>query len=128
MSRKHMPRRRGSWTQKIVLEGQTFHVGFGEYADGSLGEIWIDAHKAGSAMRAMMNTAAIHASTSLQYGMPLGEIVGNLKMMDFPPNGTPENLPELGHVRSVLDVVGRLIEQHYMRGTGIGSTAEAQAS
>lgn len=115
MSRKLLPPRRRSWIQKVILSGQTFYLGFGEYEDRTLGEVWIDASKAGSSIRATLHTAAIHVSTSLQYGMPLESIVSNLKMMDFEPNGIPEGVPEMEgiHCKSILDVLGRIIEMVY---------------
>src|SRR5690606_23912814 len=60
--REKMPDRRKGYTQKAVVGGHKVYVHTGEYADGRLGEIFIDMHKEGAAFRAMMNNFAIAIS------------------------------------------------------------------
>ncbi len=69
--REKMPARRTGYIQKAVVGGHKVYVHTGEYADGRLGEIFIDMHKEGAAFRAMMNNFAIAVSLGLQYGVPL---------------------------------------------------------
>ncbi len=52
----------------------------GEYADGSLGEIFIDMHKEGAGFRAMMNNFAIAVSVGLQYACAAGGVRGRLHL------------------------------------------------
>ncbi len=87
MSREPLPFRRKSWTIKGKIDGHTFHLGFGEYPDGTLGEIWIDASKAGSFARGVAGTVAKNVSMSLQCRADLSEVVSSLKDMNYPPNG-----------------------------------------
>jgi ribonucleoside-diphosphate reductase alpha chain len=58
-NRHKLPERRKGYTQKAIVGGHKVYLRTGEYADGSLGEIFIDMHKEGAAFRAMMNNFAI---------------------------------------------------------------------
>ena len=87
--RERLPDRRKSWRQKVKIgpEGQTFYLDCGEYPDGRLGEIWIDAHKEGTFARGILSSLARMVSISLQSGVTVEEVVGSLRYMNFPPNG-----------------------------------------
>jgi len=41
-----LPNRRASWTQKARIGGQTVYLGFGEYPNGDLGEIFVEVSPA----------------------------------------------------------------------------------
>src|SRR5262249_33982228 len=71
--RKPMPDRRKGYTQKAVVGGHKVYLRTGEYDDGRLGEIFIDMHKEGAALRSIINNFAIAVSLGLQYGVPLEE-------------------------------------------------------
>ncbi|HEX6114077.1 MAG TPA: vitamin B12-dependent ribonucleotide reductase, partial [Geminicoccaceae bacterium] len=73
--RERLPNRRKGYTQKAVVGGHKVYLRTGEYADGRLGEIFIDMHKEGAAFRSLMNSFAIAVSIGLQYGVPLEELV-----------------------------------------------------
>src|SRR5438874_8900451 len=70
-----MPDRRKGYTQKAVVGGHKVYLRTGEYDDGRLGEIFIDMHKEGAALRSIINNFAIAISLGLQYGVPLEEYV-----------------------------------------------------
>ena len=61
-NRQRLPERRKGYTQKAIVGGHKVYLRTGEYADGALGEIFIDMHKEGAAFRAMMNSFAIAVS------------------------------------------------------------------
>ncbi|HKN08863.1 MAG TPA: vitamin B12-dependent ribonucleotide reductase, partial [Pseudomonadota bacterium] len=69
--RERMPDRRKGYTQKAVVGGHKVYLRTGEYDDGRLGEIFIDMHKEGAALRSLLNNFAIAVSLGLQYGVPL---------------------------------------------------------
>src|SRR3984893_8374109 len=71
--RERMPDRRKGYTQKAVVGGHKVYLRTGEYDDGRLGEIFIDMHKEGAALRSLLNNFAIAVSLGLQYGVPLDE-------------------------------------------------------
>src|SRR6202021_4001870 len=73
--REKMPDRRKGYTQKAVVGGHKVYLRTGEYDDGGLGEIFIDMHKEGAALRSFINNFAIAVSLGLQYGVPLEEYV-----------------------------------------------------
>src|SRR6202041_3500621 len=73
--REKMPDRRKGYTQKAVVGGHKVYLRTGEYDDGRIGEIFIDMHKEGAALRSFINNFAIAVSLGLQYGVPLEEYV-----------------------------------------------------
>ncbi len=73
--RERLPDRRKGYTQKAVVGGHKVYLRTGEYDDGRLGEIFIDMHKEGAALRSIINNFAIAVSLGLQYGVPLDEYV-----------------------------------------------------
>ncbi len=85
--RERMPDRRKGYTQKAVVGGHKVYLRTGEYEDGRLGEIFIDMHKEGAALRSLMNNFAIAISLGLQYGVPLEEYVDAFTFTRFEPAG-----------------------------------------
>jgi hypothetical protein len=49
--RERLPNRRDGYTQKARVGGQKIYLRTGDYADGRLGEIFIDMHKEGATFR-----------------------------------------------------------------------------
>jgi ribonucleoside-diphosphate reductase alpha chain len=74
--RQRLPNRRRGYTQKAKVGGHNVYLRTGEFADGRLGEIFIDMHKEGAAFRSLMNNFAMAISLGLQHGVPLDEFVG----------------------------------------------------
>jgi hypothetical protein len=73
--RQRLPNGRDGYTQKARVGGQKIYLRTGDYADGRLGEIFIDMHKEGATFRSLMNNFAIAVSLGLQRGVPLEEFV-----------------------------------------------------
>jgi len=55
LERNRLPAKRRGWTQKAKISGHTVFLRTGEYADGTLGEIFVDLHKEGASFRSLMN-------------------------------------------------------------------------
>ena len=85
--REKLPDRRKGYTQKAVVGGHKVYLRTGEYDDGRLGEIFIDMHKEGAALRSIINNFAIAVSLGLQYGVPLEEYVDAFTFTRFEPSG-----------------------------------------
>ena len=85
--REKMPDRRKGYTQKAVVGGHKVYLRTGEYDDGRIGEIFIDMHKEGAALRSFINNFAIAVSLGLQYGVPLEEYVDAFTFTRFEPAG-----------------------------------------
>ena len=83
--RERLPNRRGGYTQKARVGGQKIYLRTGDYADGRLGEIFIDMHKEGATFRSLMNNFAIAVSLGLQHGVPLEEFVDAFTATRFEP-------------------------------------------
>jgi hypothetical protein len=73
--RQRLPNRRDGYTQKARVGGLKIYLRTGDYADGHLGEIFIDMHKEGATFRSLMNNFVIAVSLGLQPGDPLEEFV-----------------------------------------------------
>src|SRR5690554_1183335 len=112
--REKMPDRRKGYTQKAVVGGHKVYLHTGEYADGRLGEIFIDMHKEGAAFRAMMNNFAISISIGLQYGVPLDEFVEAFTFTRFEPAGMVMGNDRIKNATSILDYVFRELAVSYL--------------
>jgi ribonucleoside-diphosphate reductase alpha chain len=112
--RDKLPGRRKGYTQKAVVGGHKVYLRTGEYDDGKLGEIFIDMHKEGAALRAMMNNFAIAVSVGLQYGVPLEEFVDAFTFTKFEPAGMVQGNESIKNATSILDYVFRELAVSYL--------------
>jgi ribonucleoside-diphosphate reductase alpha chain len=86
----------------------------GEYEDGRIGEIFIDMHKEGAALRSLLNNFAIAISLGLQYGVPLEEYVDAFTFTRFEPQGPVQGNDSIKYATSILDYVFRELAISYM--------------
>ena len=105
--REKMPDRRKGYTQKAVVGGHKVYLRTGEYDDGRLGEIFIDMHKEGAALRSIINNFAIAVSLGLQYGVPLDEYVDAFTFTRFEPSGPVQGNDSIKYATSMLDYIFR---------------------
>jgi ribonucleoside-diphosphate reductase alpha chain len=145
--RERMPDRRKGYTQKAVVGGHKVYLRTGEYDDGRLGEIFIDMHKEGAALRSIINNFAIAVSLGLQYGVPLDEYVDAFTFTRFEPSGPVQGNDSIKFATSILDYVFRELAVSYLsrfdlahvdptetnfdalgKGVGEGKLPEQQAS
>jgi ribonucleoside-diphosphate reductase alpha chain len=117
--REKMPERRKGYTQKAVVGGHKVYLRTGEYADGNLGEIFIDMHKEGAGFRAMMNNFAIAVSVGLQYGVPLEEFVDAFTFTKFEPAGMVQGNDSIKNATSILDYIFRELAVSYLDRTDL---------
>ncbi|WP_425102157.1 vitamin B12-dependent ribonucleotide reductase [Tropicibacter sp. S64] len=117
--RTKMPERRKGYTQKAIVGGHKVYLRTGEYADGSLGEIFIDMHKEGAGFRAMMNNFAIAVSVGLQYGVPLEEFVDAFTFTKFEPAGMVQGNDSIKNATSILDYIFRELAVSYLDRTDL---------
>jgi ribonucleoside-diphosphate reductase alpha chain len=113
LERNRLPAKRRGWTQKAKIAGHTVFLRTGEYADGTLGEIFVDLHKEGASFRSLMNCFAIAVSIGLQYGVPLDEFVDKFVFTRFEPNGFVDH-PNIKHCTSVVDYIFRVLGMEYL--------------
>ncbi len=113
-ARNKMPERRKGYTQKAMVGGHKVYLRTGEYDDGSIGEIFIDMHKEGTAFRSLMNNFAIAVSIGLQYGVPLEEFVDAFTFTRFEPFGRVEGNETIKMATSLLDYIFRELAISYL--------------
>ncbi|MCE2740121.1 MAG: vitamin B12-dependent ribonucleotide reductase [Sphingobacteriales bacterium] len=114
VARKTLPGKRGGFTQKATVGGQTIFVRTGEYEDGTLGEIFVDLHKEGATLRSLMNCFSIAVSLGLQYGVPLEEYVDKFTFTRFEPAGMVAGHPNIKSATSIIDYMFRMLGFEYL--------------
>src|SRR5271169_5525564 len=112
--REKMPDRRKGYTQKAVVGGHKVYLRTGEYDDGRIGEIFIDMHKEGAALRSFINNFAIAVSLGLQYGVPLEEYVDAFTFTRFEPSGPVQGNDSIKYATSILDYLFRELAVSYL--------------
>ena len=118
--REKMPDRRKGYTQKAVVGGHKLYLRTGEYDDGRIGEIFIDMHKEGAALRSLLNNFAIAISLGLQYGVPLDEYVDAFTFTRFEPAGPVQGNDTIKYATSILDYVFRELAVSYLGRSDLG--------
>jgi ribonucleoside-diphosphate reductase alpha chain len=116
---RRLPNRRGGYTQKAKLGGQTIFLRTGEYDEGTLGEIFVDMHKEGAGFRSLMNCFAIAVSLGLQYGVPLDEYVDSFVFTKFEPSGMVQGNNHIRMATSVIDYIFRELAITYLGRTDL---------
>jgi ribonucleoside-diphosphate reductase alpha chain len=112
--RQRLPTRRGGYTQKSKIGGQSVYLRTGEYENGQIGEIFIDMHREGAAFRSLMNCFAISISLGLQHGVPLEEFVDAFVFTKFEPSGMVMGNPHIKMTTSVIDYIFRELAVTYL--------------
>src|SRR5436305_78476 len=125
--RERMPDRRKGYTQKAVVGGHKVYLRTGEYDDGRLGEIFIDMHKEGAALRSLINNFAIAVSLGLQYGVPLEEYVDAFTFTRFEPSGPVQGNEAIKYATSMLDYIFRELAVSYLTRFDLAHVNPAEA-
>ena len=111
--KRNLPKKRTGFTTESSVGGHKLYLRTGEYADGQLGEIFIDMHKEGAAFRSLLNCLAISVSKGLQYGIPLQEFVETFTFTRFEPNGICDH-ENVKSATSVVDFIFRVLGMEYL--------------
>jgi len=112
--RRPPPNRRKGYIQKAEIGGHKVHLHTGEYEDGKLAEIFIDAYKEGTAYRSLLNSFAIAVSVGLQYGVPLETFVDKFTFTRFEPCGIVKDHDRIKMAGSILDLIFRDLAITYL--------------
>ena len=126
--RRRLPDTRPSITHKFSIEGHEGYINVGMYEDGTPGEIFVTMAKEGSTISGMMDAFATSISLTLQYGVPLRDLVQKFSHMRFEPMGRTENR-ELPVAQSIVDYIFRWLASQFLseqekRDLGILTAAE----
>ena len=112
--RSKMPDRRKGYIQKVNIGNHKVYLHTGEYDDGKVGEIFIDTHKEGELVKALMNNFAIAISLGLQYGVPLDEFIDAFIETKFEPSGEIKGNDRILSASSILDYIFRELAISYL--------------
>jgi ribonucleoside-diphosphate reductase alpha chain len=112
--RRRLPNRRTGYIQKATVGSHKVYLHTGEYADGTLGEIFVDVHREGAALRSLMNCFAIAVSLGLQHGVPLDEFVDAFVFTRFDPSGPVEGNENIKFSTSIIDYIFRELGVSYL--------------
>ncbi|MGE5480786.1 MAG: vitamin B12-dependent ribonucleotide reductase [Chloroflexota bacterium] len=115
--RHKLPPKRDGHIREGYVGGHKVFLRTGEYADGSLGEIFIDMYKEGASFKGLLNSFAILASKALQYGIPLEELVDSFTFTRFEPAGPVMGHEAIKNATSILDYVFRSLGYDYLHRT-----------
>ncbi len=88
-----------------------FHISL--YKDGSVGEVFISASKAGSTMRGLLDSYATAISYALQYGVPLEKLAECFKDVKFEPAGLTQD-KDIRMCSSIIDYLFRWLELKFL--------------
>jgi ribonucleoside-diphosphate reductase alpha chain len=113
IERLRLPAKRSTWTQSARLGGHRIHLSGSEYLDGRLGEVWIDLHKEGAALRGAYNALARVISFALQHGVPLAGIIRALAGIRCDPSGEVRGVEGITEATSIPDLVARVLTDTY---------------
>ena len=85
-TRRRLPNRRASLTFDVTSQGLRFSCSASWFADGTLAEVFLQNHKAGSMAGINAQDSAVVCSLALQHGVPL-HVIRHALMRD--PQGRP---------------------------------------
>ncbi|HUJ28608.1 MAG TPA: vitamin B12-dependent ribonucleotide reductase [Myxococcales bacterium] len=126
--RRRLPAKRHGLTQEAKVGGNKVFLRTGEYEDGTLGEIFIDMHKEGAALRSVMNCFAMLVSMALQYGVPLDVLVEQFVFTRFEPQGPVQGHDRVKFATSVIDYVFRALGVEYLHRDDLAHVTPEEAA
>jgi ribonucleoside-diphosphate reductase alpha chain len=113
--RRRMADTRTSITHKFDIAGHEGYFTVGLYDDGTPGEMFITMSKEGSTIGGLMDTIATLTSVSLQYGVPLQDLVRKFANQRFEPSGYTKN-PQIRLATSLVDYIFRWLGINFVQG------------
>lgn len=113
--RRRMPETRASFTHKFSIAGHEGYFTVGLFEDGRPGELFITMAKEGSTIGGLMDTVATLVSLSLQYGVPLEDLVRKFAHQRFEPSGYTLN-PQIRVAKSIVDYIFRWLGITFIAG------------
>ncbi len=111
--RRRLPSERAAVTHKFEISGHEGYITVGLYPDGQPGEIFMKMAKEGSTVSGLMDTLATTVSVSLQYGVPLRDLVNKFAHVRFEPSGFTGN-QEIPIAKSIVDYIFRWLGSRFL--------------
>jgi ribonucleoside-diphosphate reductase alpha chain len=111
IEKRRMPDERRSVCHAFKIAGHKVYLHVGFYPDGKVGEMFVTAAKAGSAMSGFLSCLATAVSLGLQWGVPLAQYVRKFSHVSFDPQGFTGNR-EIGLAKSIPDYIFRYMARY----------------
>lgn len=109
--RKKMPSKRNAEINKFTIHGiegkLEGYITRGLYPNGDLGEVFIELAKDGSTVKGLVGAVVTLTSVSLQYGVPLVELVEKMLYRRFEPSGWVKGDEHIRQCSSIIDYIFR---------------------
>lgn len=113
--RHRLPLTRSAIVHRFTVGGTKGYIIAGLYPDGTLGEIFLHAHKEGSTLSGVMDAFATLTSIALQSDIPLEGLVRKFRHSRFEPSGVTRNR-EIPMASSIIDYIFRWLELQFLSG------------
>jgi len=111
--RRRLPAERSAITHRFDIAGHEGYITVGLYPDGQPGEIFLKMAKEGSTVSGLMDAFATTVSVSLQYGVPLRDLVNKFAHVRFEPSGFTGN-QEIPIAKSLVDYIFRWLGSRFL--------------
>tara|TARA_Y100000310_G_scaffold345406_1_gene464629 strand:+ start:17649 stop:20423 length:2775 start_codon:yes stop_codon:yes gene_type:complete len=125
--RRNLEKIREGDTHKATISGHDVIVRFGEYPDGSLGEVFVDMHKEGSELRTALHQWAVASSKAIQHGMGVDKFVRTYLHQSDAIGGMVDH-PFIHQASSVYDLIARIVGVAYLGRTDLAQNPEEAES
>jgi len=112
--REPLPANRIGMIQKVRIGEVPLFLIAGEYADGRLGELFIDSLERGSEVNRLLNENAIQFSEKLQYGIPLREAIDIFRKAGKSQISGQTDHPFITDVRGVEGFIYDWLRSHHL--------------
>jgi ribonucleoside-diphosphate reductase alpha chain len=112
--RRKMPETRNSITHKFDIEGHEGYITVGMFEDGQPGEVFVSIAKQGSTTAGLCEAFGRAISYTLQYGVPLRDLVQRFSYMRFEPMGRTMNR-EIPVAQSIVDYIFRWLASQFLQ-------------
>ncbi|MBP8260639.1 MAG: vitamin B12-dependent ribonucleotide reductase, partial [Verrucomicrobia bacterium] len=123
--RRRLPETRRAITHKFEIARHEGYLTVGLFENGQPGEIFITMAKEGSTIAGLMDCVATLTSMSLQYGVPLEDLVRKFAHQRFEPFGFTRN-PDIHNASSIIDYVFRWLAFQFIPGYREANTPTTQ--
>lgn len=117
--RKKMPSKRSAEINKFTIHGMEGkldgYITRGLYPNGDLGEVFIELAKDGSTVKGLVGAIVTLTSISLQYGVPLVELVEKMIYRRFEPSGWVKGDEHVRQCSSIVDYIFRHLAYNHLQ-------------
>lgn len=109
MTRAKLPPKRPLVHHQLGIGGHSVHLSIGLRGDGAPGEVFLDVHKEGAPLRALLTSLARVTSLALQRGATVAEVANSLRGEDGGPAGDVEGHDAVTAATSIPDLVAQVL-------------------